>query len=85
MLRATAFRINSYEFAYLITFLRTNLCNNVWTPRGVSAMSARENYIKSRRNPQTVNWQEIVGKIREIFSNDLVLAPSVLTREVVLF
>jgi len=47
----------------------------------VADKMARENYIKSRRNPQTVNRQEIVKKIKEVFSHDLDLDPSVLTRE----
>ncbi len=50
-----------------------------------SSLLARENYLKSRRNPNTVNRQEIVDKIRELFSHDLGLDPSVLTREAVLF
>jgi hypothetical protein len=50
-----------------------------------ATMSARENYIKSRRNPKTMNRQEIVKKIKELFSHDLDLDPSVLTREALLF
>jgi hypothetical protein len=51
----------------------------------IATMATRENYIKSRRNPKTVNRQEIVKKIRELFSNDLDLDPSVLTSEALLF
>ena len=51
----------------------------------VAAMAARENYMKSRRNPKTANPQEIVKKIKELFIHDLDLDPSVLTREVPLF
>jgi len=57
----------------------------VKTAGEAAAMSARENYLKSRRNRQTVNRQEIVEKIRELVSHDLGLDPSVLTREAVLF
>jgi hypothetical protein len=46
---------------------------------------ARENYMKSRRNPKTINQQEIVKKLKEFFSHDLDLDPSVLTLEAVLF
>ena len=45
--------------------------------------AARENYVKSRRNPKTANRQEIVKKIKELFTYDL--DPSVLTREAPLF
>jgi len=51
----------------------------------VAAMEARENYMKSRRNPRTANQQEIVKKIKELFSHDLDLDPSVLNREAPLF
>lgn len=51
----------------------------------VAAMAARENYMKSRRNPKTANRQEILKKIKELFSHDLDLDPSVLTREAPLF
>lgn len=47
----------------------------------IAEKMARENYIKSRRNPKTVNRQEIVKKIKELFSHDLDLDPSVLSRE----
>jgi hypothetical protein len=46
---------------------------------------ARENYIKSRRNPKTANRLEIVEKIKELFCLDLDLDPSVLTKEAALF
>jgi hypothetical protein len=51
----------------------------------VADKMARENYIKSRRNPKTVNRQEIVKKIKDLFSHDLDLDPSVLNREAPLF
>jgi hypothetical protein len=54
------------------------------TVEEAATLSARENYLKSRRNPNTLNRQEIVDKIRELFSHDLDLDPSVLTREAVL-
>jgi hypothetical protein len=41
----------------------------------------RENYLKSRRNPATVNKQEARDKIRSLFANDIDLPLSVLTRE----
>lgn len=50
-----------------------------------ATMVARENYIKSRRNPKTANRQEIVAKIKELFRHDLDLDPSVLTSEAALF
>ncbi len=50
-----------------------------------ATMASRENYIKSRRNPKTVNRQEILEKIKELFSHDLDLDSSVLTREAALF
>jgi len=51
----------------------------------VADKMARENYIKSRRNPNTVNRQEIVKKVKELFGHDLDLDPSVLTSEASLF
>ena len=51
----------------------------------VADKMARENYIKSRRNSKTANRQEIVEKIKELFSHELALDPSVLTREAPLF
>jgi hypothetical protein len=42
---------------------------------------AREHYIKCRRDASTVNRNEISQKIKELFTNDLYLEPSVLTRD----
>ncbi|MDO6432124.1 hypothetical protein Q4E93_16090 [Flavitalea sp. BT771] len=50
-----------------------------------AAMAAREDYLKSRRNQKTVNRQEIVKKIKELFSHDLDLDLSVLSQEAPLF
>ncbi|WP_459068397.1 hypothetical protein [Flavitalea flava] len=58
---------------------------SVKTVGEAATKAARENYIKSRRNPKTVNRQEIVKKIEELFSHDLDLDPSVLAREAPLF
>jgi hypothetical protein len=58
---------------------------SVKTVGEATAKAARENYIKSRRNPKTANRQEIVKKIKELFSHDLDLDPSVLTMEAPLF
>ncbi|MBS1603079.1 MAG: hypothetical protein JST42_10465 [Bacteroidetes bacterium] len=58
---------------------------SVKTVGEAATMAARENYIKSRRNPKTVNRQEIVKKIEEVFIHDFDLDPSVLTREALLF
>ncbi|MBN9382742.1 MAG: hypothetical protein J0H74_18400 [Chitinophagaceae bacterium] len=58
---------------------------SVKTVGDAATMAARENYIKSRRNLKTVNRQEIVNKIEEVFIHDLDLDPSVLTREALLF
>ena len=41
----------------------------------------RENYIKSRRNPKTYNDNEIEKVLTDLFSNDLVINKSKLTRE----
>jgi hypothetical protein len=41
----------------------------------------RENYLKSRRNPKTVNKNEIEKLLTEWFINDLGLDKSKLTRE----
>ena len=49
-----------------------------------ASMAAREDYIRSRRNPKTVNQQEIVQKIKELFSHELDLDPSAFTREATL-
>jgi len=42
---------------------------------------AREHYIKCRRDASTVNRNEISQKIKELFTADLYLEPSVLTRD----
>jgi hypothetical protein len=42
---------------------------------------AREHYIKCRRDASTVNRTEISQKIKELFTADLYLEPSVLTRD----
>jgi hypothetical protein len=42
---------------------------------------SRESYLKSRRNPCTVNKTEVEQKIKELFTNDLDLEPIVLTRK----
>jgi len=54
---------------------------SVKTVGDAATMAARENYIKSRRNPRTANRQEIVKKIKELFSHHLDLDPSVLITE----
>ena len=51
----------------------------------VAEKIARENYIKSRRNPKTVNRQEISAQIKELFIHDLHLDHSILTKEAPLF
>ncbi|TSD64785.1 hypothetical protein FFF34_012865 [Inquilinus sp. KBS0705] len=42
---------------------------------------AREHYLKCRRDASTVNRAEVVEKVKELFSKDLDLEPSVLTKE----
>ncbi|MBB6112779.1 hypothetical protein [Mucilaginibacter lappiensis] len=42
---------------------------------------AREHYIKCRRDASTVNRNEISQKVKELFTADLYLEPSVLTRD----
>ena len=42
---------------------------------------AREHYIKCRRDASTVNRNEVSQKIKELFTADLYLEPSVLTRD----
>jgi hypothetical protein len=42
---------------------------------------SRESYLKSRRNPCTVNKNEVEQKVRELFINELDLEPVVLTRK----
>jgi hypothetical protein len=51
------------------------------TVRDIAKKMARENYLKSRRNANTMNRREIVEKIKELFSHDLDLDPSVLTMD----
>lgn len=47
----------------------------------VAEKMARENYLKSRRNPKTFNRNEIERILTDCFSNDLALDKSKLTRE----
>jgi hypothetical protein len=47
----------------------------------VAEKITRENYLKARRNPTTVNKNEIAQKVKELFSKDLDLEESVLTRQ----
>ena len=42
---------------------------------------AREHYIKCRRDASTVNRNEVAQKVKELFTADLYLEPSVLTRD----
>jgi len=42
---------------------------------------AREHYIKCRRDASTVNRNEVAQKVKELFTSDLYLEPSVLTRD----
>ncbi|HMK27706.1 MAG TPA: hypothetical protein VK483_16865 [Chitinophagaceae bacterium] len=42
---------------------------------------SRENYLKSRRSPSTVNRAEIDKKVKELFITDLDLGENVLTRQ----
>jgi hypothetical protein len=42
---------------------------------------SRENYLKARRNPSTVNRNEIAREVKELFSKDLSLNKSFLRRE----
>ena len=42
---------------------------------------SRENYFKARRNSATVNRNEIAQKVKELFSKDLELEESALTRQ----
>lgn len=42
---------------------------------------SREDYFKARRNPTTVNRNEIAQKVKELFSKDLELEESALTRQ----
>lgn len=45
----------------------------------------RENYLQSRRNPKTMNFQEMEKNIRDLFSHDLDLDSLILTRDASLF
>jgi len=54
---------------------------SVKTVGQVAEKMARENYVRSRRNPKTANRPEIILKLKELFSQELNLDPSVLTRE----
>lgn len=42
---------------------------------------SREQYIKARRNPNTINKAEVARKVKELFLNDLVLEESELSKE----
>lgn len=42
---------------------------------------SRENYLHARRNSSTINKNEIILKVKELFSKDLFLADSFLRRE----
>jgi len=46
---------------------------------------SRENYVKSRRNPKTFNKREIENVLTDLFSNDLELEKSKLTRDATFF
>jgi hypothetical protein len=54
---------------------------NVQTVGQLVEKMTRENYLKSRRNPTTVNKNEIEKLLTELFINDLGLDKSKLTRE----
>ncbi len=49
----------------------------------VAEKISRENYLKARRNPETINKNEIKKKIKELFRNDLILQESVLKDDAV--
>lgn len=51
----------------------------------VALLFMRMNYKNARRNSQTVNRNEIVPVVKEIFRHDLQLEPEVLTREAPVF
>jgi len=51
------------------------------TARQLSEKLTRENYLKSRRNPTTVNRSEIADKVKELFKNNLDLEDTALTRQ----
>jgi gas vesicle protein len=42
---------------------------------------AREHYLKCRRDAATINRTEVSQKVKELFTTDLYLEPSVLTRD----
>jgi hypothetical protein len=54
---------------------------NLETVGQVAEIMAREHYLKSRRNPTTFNKNEIEKLLIDLFSNDLGLDKSKLTRE----
>lgn len=54
---------------------------DVQTVGQLAEKMTRENYLKSRRNPKTINKNEIENLLTEWFSNDLGLEKSKLTRE----
>ena len=54
---------------------------DVQTVGQVAEKMTRENYLKSRRNPKTFNKSEIERVLTDLFSNDLDLDKSKLTRE----
>jgi len=51
------------------------------TIRQLAEKLSRENYLKARRNPSTINRNEIAQKVKEIFSKDFDLDEQVLTRQ----
>lgn len=70
------FSIVGLWFAY-------NIANelDLQTVGQVAEKMTRENYLKSRRNPNTFNKSEIEKVLTDWFSNDLGLDKSKLTRE----
>jgi len=54
---------------------------DVQTVGQLAEKMTRENYLKSRRNPKTINKNEIEKLLNDWFSNDLGLDKSKLTRE----
>lgn len=62
-----------------IKFFATEL--EVRTVRQLAEKLSREDYLKVRRNSATANSNEIVQKVKEIFSKDLDLEESILTRQ----
>lgn len=47
----------------------------------LSEKIAREHYLKCRRDAQTVNRNEIIDKVRDLFADDLHLEPAALTKQ----